>query len=238
MTAARARAHARPDIVAVIPVSGQDAEFRRGLPTIAGQSLIAFTFDAALSARRLTRVVVSTDDRRIATAARAAGISDVVVRGKATRRQPLARVLDDAVQRLERADAGFRPRWVVRLQVTYPFRDHALIDDAIESVLSQDLDSAFMAFPEYDTFWDLQDRAPQRITTDTTVPRARRRPIYREVGGLFSMVRRDVLAKGTLYGDRLGILPITSVTAALDLHGVHGRELLTLVAQSRQSRSQ
>ncbi|HET9370645.1 MAG TPA: hypothetical protein VFO19_10375, partial [Vicinamibacterales bacterium] len=92
---------------------------------------------------------------------------------------------------------------------------------------------AFMAFPEYDTFWYINGGAPERITTDTRVPRARRRPIYRELGGLFSMVRRDVLARGTLHGDKLGILPSEAVTSAVDIHGVHGQDLAALIAATR-----
>ena len=144
----------------------------------------------------------------------------------------MAEVLRDAVEHLERLDADYRPEWIVRLQVTYPFRTNGFIDRAIETVLAQDLDSAFVAIPEFDTFWDLQpDGIPQRITTNTRIPRARRTPIYRELGGLFSMIRRPVIARGRLYGDRLGIIPTESLIAAIDLHSVDGFELASVVAQ-------
>lgn len=227
----------RPNIVAVIPVSGRDPEFRHGLPRLGGRSLVDYTFDAARASRRLSRIVVSTDDRRIADAARRAGLDVPFVRPRAAWREPLARVLESVVRHLETHSPADSPDWVVRLQITYPFRDTGMIDRAIATVLAQDLDSAFMAFPEYDTFWNLDDGgAPERITTDTRVPRAKRRPIYRELGGLFSMVRRDVLAGGTMYGSRLGILPISSVAAAVDLHGMHGRDLAALIAQTRRGR--
>ena len=236
--ARRGRPSRRPAIVAVIPVSGQDPEFSHGLPTLGGRSLVDFTFDAARAARRLSRVIVSTDDRRIAQAARAAGLDVPFVRPRATRREPIAQVLDAAVRHLEVRGPVGGPDWVVRLQVTYPFRERGMIDRAIATVLAQDLDSAFMAFPEFDTFWNLTaDGSPERITTDTRVPRARRRPIYRELGGLFSMVRRDVLAGGSMYGDKLGILPITSVVSAVDIHGVHGRDLAALIAETRRPRT-
>jgi len=226
----------RTTILGIVPVSGQDAEFRRGLPRLGGRSLLDFTFDAARASRRLSRVIVSTDDERIARAARRAGFDAPFVRPRATRRAPLAQVLDDTVRFLERHEPGYSPDWVVRLQVTYPFRDGGLIDRAIQTVLAKDLDSAFVAFPEFDTFWSLdKDEAPERLTTDTSVPRERRRPIYRELGGLFSMVRRDVLARGTMYGDRLGILPVTSVVGAIDLHGMHGRDLAALIADTRRA---
>ena len=233
--ARRGRPGRRPTIVAVIPVSGQDPEFSHGLPTLGGRSLMAFTFEAARAARRLSRIVVSTDDRRIARAARNAGLDVPFVRPRASRRQPIAGILDAVARHLETRSPDPAPDWIVRLQVTYPFRERGMIDRAIATVLAQDLDSAFMAFPEFDTFWNLDDAgAPVRITTDTRVPRSRRRPIYRELGGLFSMVRRDVLAGGSMYGSRLGILPITSVISAVDIHAVHGRDLAALIAEARQ----
>lgn len=217
-------------------MSGQDAEFQRGLPTLGGRSILDFTFDAARSARRLSRVVVSTDDRRIAAAARQAGLEAPFVRTRPSRRWPLADVLNDAVRRLG-ARGAYRPDWIVRLQVTYPFREPGMIDRAIATVLQQDLDSAFMAFPEFDTFWQFEPGgAPVRITTNTAVPRRRRPPIYREMGGLFSMVRRDVLARGALYGDRLGILPIESIVSSIDLHSMHGLDLAAVVAASSAPR--
>ena len=229
----RVKSSARPVVLGVIPVSGQDPEFRTSLPKLGGRSLLDFTFAAARASRRLTRVVVSTDDRRIARAARQAGFDTPFLRPATDRNRPLAVVIEDTVRHLERSEPGFRPEWVVRLQVTFPFRDHGLIDRAIRTVLTQDVDSAFIAFPEFDTYWNLEsDGRPTRLTTDTRVPREKRAPIYRELSGLFSMVRRDVLARGTLKGDRLGILPVTSVQAAIDLHAMHGDELATLIANA------
>ena len=233
--ARRVRSRVRPIVLGVIPVSGQDPEFRNGLPKLGGRPLLDFTFDAARASRQLSRVVVSTDDRRIARTARLAGFDVPFLRPAAARSQPLAVVIDETVRHLERVEPDFRPDWVVRLQVTFPFRDPGMIDRAIRTVLAQNLDSAFIAFPEYDTYWKLdRDGRPERLTTDTRVPRAKRLPIYRELSGLFSMVRRDILARGTLKGDRLGILPVTSVLAAIDLHGMHGDELAELVVAARR----
>jgi len=227
----------RAPILAVIPVSGQDPEFRKGLPRLGSRPLLDFTFDAVRRSRLISRAVVSTDDRRIAAAARRAGFDVPYLRPVSDRRKPIAVVLNDLVCHLEENEPGYSPTWVVRLQVTYPFRPLLLIDRAIRTVLSQDLDSAFMAFPEYDTFWNLVNGdMPERITTDVSVPRARRRPIYRELGGLFSMVRRDVLTQGRMYGARLGVLPVSSVVAAVDLHGVHGRDLAGLLVNSTRVR--
>jgi CMP-N-acetylneuraminic acid synthetase len=231
MTRARRR---RQEILAVIPVSGQDAEFRRGVPRLAGRSLLDYTFDAARDSRMITRTIVSTDDTRIARASRAAGMEVPFLRPSTLRRAPMAQVLRQAVEAVEHRDHGYRPDWVVRLQVTYPFREQGFIDRAIRTVLTQDLDSAFCALPMYDTFWHVAgESGPTRLTTDTRVPRAKRQPIYRELAGLFSIVSRPVLAAGTLHGERLGIIPTESIASSVDVHGFHGFELASLIAGNR-----
>jgi N-acylneuraminate cytidylyltransferase len=222
-----------PFVLGVIPVSGQDPEFARGLPRLGRRPLLDFTFDAARAATRLSGVLVSTDDARIVRAARRAGFDAPFVRPRSARGQPLAQIIEDSVRHFERRHAAIRPDWIVRLQVTFPFREPGMIDRAIRTVLAQDIDSAFIAFPEYDSYWSIDDDGrPNRLTTDTRVPRGQRKPIYRELSGLFSMVRRDVLARGTLKGDRLGILPVSSVLSSIDLHGTHGEELAALVADA------
>ena len=221
------------DILAVIPISGQDPEFKRGLPRLNNRSLLGYTFDAVQSSKLVGRAIVWTDDERVASASKRAGLEVPMVRPRATRRNSMAELLNDAVEYLEGAEKGYRPQWIVRLQVTFPFRPDDFIDRAIKTVIDKKLDSAFVALPEFDTFWRLEtDGVPERLTTDTRVPRARRDPIYRELGGLFSMVRRSVLARGLLYGDHLGIIPTASLISAVDLHSVQGFELASVVGRS------
>jgi CMP-N-acetylneuraminic acid synthetase len=224
------------EILAVIPVSGQDTEFRRGWPELGGRSLLEYTFDAVRGSRLIRRAIVATDSRQIAAAARTAGLEVPFVRPRRQRRLPMAQLLKDLVVHTERIDPTYRPDWIVRLQVTFPFRAKGFLDSAIRTVLSQDLDSAFAAWPEFDTFWYLGDSGPQRITTDTRVPRSKRVPIYRELGGLFSMVHRTVLDSGSLYGERLGIIPLETMLSSVDIHAVHGFEMATLVADAVKRR--
>lgn len=228
----------KPEILAVIPVSGQDSEFRRGWPELAGRSLLEYTFDAVRDSRLIGRVIVATDNRRIADASRAAGFEVPFVRPPRQRALPMPQLLKELVAHIERLDARYRAEWIVRLQVTFPFRARGFVDGAIRTVLSQDLDSAFAAWPEFDTFWYLgESGTPQRITTDTRVPRVRRVPIYRELGGLFSMFHRSVLDRGSLYGERLGIIPLETMLSAVDIHAVHGFEMASLVANSARAKA-
>jgi N-acylneuraminate cytidylyltransferase len=220
------------EILAIVPVSGQDAEFRKGLPQLGGRPLLDFTFDAIRESRLIRRSVVTTDSRRIAEASLAAGMEAPFLRSARTRRQPIGHVLRDVVIRLEAGDRDYHVDWVVQLHVTYPFRDRGFIDGAIRTVLAQPVDSAFVVFPEYESFWHLDAGGqPRRITTDVSVPRARRTPIYRELGGLFSMISREVVMSGGVHGERVAIIPTRSAVAPVDVHGTHGFQLGNLIAR-------
>ena len=62
------------DVVALIPARGGSKGIpRKNLAPLAGRPLLAWTVDAALRSRAVTRTVVSTEDDEIATAARDLG---------------------------------------------------------------------------------------------------------------------------------------------------------------------
>ena len=227
----------KKEILAIVPVSGQDPEFRGRMPALGGRPLLDYTFDAIKASKLITRAVVATDSRRIATASRRAGIGVPFLRSSRTRRQPIGHVLRSIVEAVEAEAPRHRIEWVVQLHVTYPFREKGFIDRAIKTVLAQDVDSAFVVFPEYESFWHLDgDGVPRRITTNVLVPRAQRTPIYRELGGLFSMISREVVMDGGVHGQRIAIIPTRSAVAPVDIHGTHGLQLAQLIARQWHAR--
>lgn len=233
MTAESAQIPHDAGVWAVIPISGQDPEFRHGnWPVLAGRSLLEYTFEAVRRSGLARWTVVSTDDRRIADEAARSGLLVPSLRPPHMRQASMAKVLYDAAQRIARSDLG-TPQWIVRLQVTYPFRPPNLIDDAVATVLSRDLDSAFAAYPEHHTFWYLDETdGPTRLTTDWRQPRDERAPVYRELSGLFSMVHVDVLARDAVLGDRLGIIPVHDLVSTVDIHSAQGMVVARLLAGS------
>ncbi len=107
----------------------------KNLRPLGGRPLIAWTVAAALAARRLDRVILSTDDDAIAEAARAAGCEVPFMRPPelATDTAASADVLRHA---LIAADAVDRHERLVLLQPTSPLRSPEDIDGAI--ALAQD----------------------------------------------------------------------------------------------------
>lgn len=116
------------DFVGIIPARGGSKGVpRKNIKPICGHPLIAWTIQAALAAKSLDRVVVSTEDREIADVSRAYG-AEVLDR-------PAELAVDTALSRdviahaLEATGAANS----VLLQATSPIRSPGLIDRVIEA---------------------------------------------------------------------------------------------------------
>src|SRR5512143_4189042 len=73
MVAERLPAH-RAEVLAIIPARGGSKGIpRKNIRMFAGHPLIAYSIEAGLSARTVTRVILSTDDEEIAAVGRQYG---------------------------------------------------------------------------------------------------------------------------------------------------------------------
>jgi CMP-N-acetylneuraminic acid synthetase len=133
-----------PFVFGVIPARGGS----KGLPgknlrVLGRLSLIGHAIASAREASCLTRVIVSTDDARIAEEARRHGAEVPFLRPAelATDEAGMLPVLRHAVRWLEGA-AGLRPDLIVTLQPTSPFRTGAEIDLTVRKLLETGADSA------------------------------------------------------------------------------------------------
>ncbi len=130
---------ARPEILALIPARGGSKSIpRKNLVVVAGKPLIAYSIEQALASRCITRTVVSTDDPEIAEVARGLG-ADVPFLRPGELAQDLSTDLEVFRHALEhlRSREGYRCDLVVHLRPTGPVRRVALIDEAIETMLSR-----------------------------------------------------------------------------------------------------
>ena len=115
---------------------------------LAGRPLLAYTADAARASKKLTRVVISTEDEEIAGVARQLGIEVPFMRPAhlAADETPMLDVLTDLVASLERRER-YRPDVLVLLQPTSPFRRGSHIDAAIDLLTSSGADSVVTVVP-------------------------------------------------------------------------------------------
>ena len=220
-------------IVALIPISGADPEFSEGqTPYLHDRPLIEYTIRAAQESALVDRVVVSTDSELIAETCKNYGVEAPFLRPQelANPTAPITEVLRHALEWLQ-DNENYSPDWAVMLLITYPFRPAGFVDNFIKTVASQDLDSAFAAVAERHSHWFLrEDGRPELVSFGSDTAKAQKSPFFREMSGLISMAKRDVILSGGLYGQKLGIIPVEDTWAVLDVHDRIGRQLVELLA--------
>jgi CMP-N,N'-diacetyllegionaminic acid synthase len=124
-------------VVGLIPARGASQGIpRKNLARLGGKPLVAWTIAAALESERLTRAVVSTDDRELADVARAHG-AEVLDRPPelAADETPMRDVVAHAVRELAPETA------LVLLQPTSPLRTSRHVDEAVERLLASGADA-------------------------------------------------------------------------------------------------
>lgn len=129
-------------VLAVIPARGGSKSIpRKNLVDVAGRPLIAWALGAAREAKRLDRVVVSTEDEEIAETARRWGAEVPFVRPAelATDSVSLIPVVQHALAAMD--GLGFRADAVVSLQATSPGLTGADIDAAVAKLEESGADS-------------------------------------------------------------------------------------------------
>jgi CMP-N-acetylneuraminic acid synthetase len=131
-------------VLAVIPARGGS----KGLPgknimPLLGKPVLAYTVEAALQARTLDRVILSTDSEEIAEVGRKSGVEVPFIRPPelATDDAHPTAVLEHAITYLAETD-GYDVELVVTLQPTSPLRVAGDIDDAVQVLQNNpDMDS-------------------------------------------------------------------------------------------------
>lgn len=129
---------------------------RKNIINLCGKPLLAYTAEAALHAKRLETVVLSTEDPEIAEVGRGWGMAVPFLRPAELARDdtPTLLVLQDAVRRLEACGETYDA--ILTLQPTNPLRRSSDIDGAIELMEHTGADSVI-------SFVDVGEKHPARM---------------------------------------------------------------------------
>lgn len=131
-----------PEVLAVVPARGGSKRLPgKNLKRVGGKSLVARAVEVARKSRCVDRVMVSTDDARIARAACRAGAEVPGLRPKhlAQDRTPTLAVIEHLLRRLRRQE-GRLPGIVVLLQPTSPLRSARDVDAAVAKLVQTNAD--------------------------------------------------------------------------------------------------
>ncbi len=226
----------KPSVVAIIPVRGSDPEVQSGdMMTLGGKPLLAYAIDAAAGSQFITRTLVSTDDANVMQLAVRLGAEAPFLRPAelSAPQVSLAEVLRHALLWLEEHE-GYHVDLVVLLEITHPLRPPGLVDHVIQVLLTEKLDSVFAAREEHHEFWTVTDRGVlERFHPRDGTPRKDLAPLYREMGGMATAIRADLIRQGRRFGERVGLVPVHDVSSLIDLHDEHGLRLAQAILKQR-----
>lgn len=179
-----------PRCCAIIPARGGSKGIPgKNLRVLGGRPLIAHTLLAAKAARRIDKVVVSTDDPAIGEVARSCGAEVVwrpaeLANDTATSESALLHTLQCLA-----TDHGYEPELVAFLQCTSPLTLAEDIDGTIATLLEQGADSALCVTPFHYFVWKSTAEGATGVNHDKrTRPRRQDRdPEYLETGAVYAM---------------------------------------------------
>jgi len=200
------------DILCIIPARGGS----KGIPhknvrLLAGKPLVAHTIEHALEAKRINRVIVSTDDNEISSISKEYGAEvierpDEISGDKASSESALIHVLKH-LNEIEQ----YEPNLVVFLQATSPLRNPGDIDAAIMKLINCSADSCFSSYKQhFMARWTVDDdgiASPINMKLSNR-PTRQEVPIqYLENGNIY-VFKPWVLAAGDRLGGKIVTYPM------------------------------
>lgn len=213
---------ARPRVFALIPARGGSKGLRdKNLRPLCGKPLIAYAIEPACATPSIDRVIVTTDDDRIAAVARQCGAEVPFLRPAelATELATTEATLQHCVCWLDEHQQD-RADIVVFLTCTTPFRRAEWLQEAVERLIANpELETVFAAHPTHKNFWRRRAGGPERLAPDIAyASRQVREPLFREDTGIVCATRADVIRAGRRIGDRVDILEIDDDRTSIDIH--------------------
>ena len=184
--------------------------------------MITYTFEAVRASKKITRVVVSTDDDDLVGLASAAGL-DVPFRRPAnlsTDETPMLDVIRHALSELP----SYSPDLIVLLQPTSPLRSADDIDRAVQLSVESGASTVvtIVAIPH-----QFHPRSALEMSNGVLTPfiegplilqRQSKSPVYARNGPAVLVIRKEVIESGRLYGDVVRGMEM-SASASVDIDG-------------------
>jgi len=230
-------------ILGIIPARGGS----KGLPgkniiDIFGRPLISYTIETALESKAFYRVICSTDDEKIARAAKQYGAEVPFIRPKEISQDdtPMAAVLRHAVLFAEQEEDK-KVDYVFCLQPTNPFRSVQDIKRSVMEIVKTNSDSVIGVIRVESNHPILMKKivngflVPYMIPENEGTPRQKYRPYAYKRSGSVYLTKRDVLIKtNSIWGKKIRPL-IVSKESALNIDDEIDLEMVKAVFKLRQS---
>lgn len=199
-------------VLGIIPARGGSKGVpRKNIKLLGGKPLLAYTAESALSAKFLSKVILTTEDSEIAEVGRSLGLDVPFLRPQelSLDTSPTLPVVFHAIDYLENNGESFDA--ICLLQPTNPLRRTEDIDNCIELLDKSGADSVISILPvphEYNPKWVYwQDENGEMVlTTGESEPIPRRQdlpPAFHREGSVYVTRIEALRSYGNLYGKKV-----------------------------------
>jgi CMP-N-acetylneuraminic acid synthetase len=211
------------EIAAIIPVRAE--QDGRGQ-----EELLKRTIQAARESAYIKRVILASDDAKMAKTAEKLGVEAPFVR-PATLSAAGVRadeVLKYSLEQLEQQ--GYSPDLIVPLEITYPFRPAGLLDKLIELLTEHGLDTAIAVHSEHRPYWS-KDADGIVLSEEYAQTRQERTPLYVGLLSLGCVTYAEFVRGGSRLGKRIGVYEVDDPFAAIEIREPKDLALLQLLSE-------
>jgi len=210
------------NVLAIIPARGGSKRIPyKNIQNLAGKPLIAHTIIAAKKSKVIDKIVVSTDDKKIAKISEAHGIEVPFLRPKNISKDNSSTI--EAVKHtLEflRTNQDYIPDMIIILQPTSPLRTTGSIDNAIK-ILSKSKSSCVITVSKIkkhpsSAFWLKSGLLKQFKQNLAKYDRRQKSPdLYFPTGSIYVFWEKTIKKYNSIYGPK--IKPILVKTEDVDI---------------------
>jgi len=136
------------EILAIIPARGDSKGIiNKNIKNLAGKPLIEYSITSAKKSKKINRIIVSTDNKKIASISKKAGAEIPFLRPKQISKDvtPIIDVIRHALDFLEDTES-YKPDIIILLQPTTPLRSIQDIDNSIRLLINSKSTSVISVF--------------------------------------------------------------------------------------------
>lgn len=201
------------NVLAIIPARGGSKGIpKKNIYPLCGKPLIAWTIEAALSSRHISRTILSSDSDEIIEVAGRYGVEAPFVRPKdlAEDDTPALSVIRHAVDWLK-DNEGYEPDYIVLLQPTSPLRTSRHIDEALKKLIDSNADSIVSVvkaphqFNPYSIMEMKNELLKPFLKYDEQKNIRQLKPVFyaRNGAAIYAFTYKCLMKKNSIYGDKI-----------------------------------
>ena len=203
------------NILALIPARAASKGIKlKNIQKIKGKPLIAYSIDAAKKSKFVNRIIVSTDNPKIAKIAKSYGAEIPFLRPKkfSSDKSPTIEAINHTLNFLKTSES-YEPDIVVILQPTSPIRPPKIIDKSIHMLKSSKVTSVITTMKikthPYQSFWKKSSYLKPFLKKNSKYYQRQKLPsLYFPTGSVYSFKLSTLKKFGSIYGPNIKSIEI------------------------------